>query len=83
MPTLKKNVLHGVTAAIIRATGAPDDIAAQVADVLVDNHLAGHDAHGILRIPEYVQSVRAGEIVPAARPRVLEESATHALVGGN
>ncbi len=83
MPTLKKNVLHGVTAAIIRATGAPDDIAAQVADVLVDNHLAGHDAHRILRIPEYVQSVRAGEIVPTARPRVLEESATHALVGGN
>jgi len=43
----------------------------------------GTDAHGILRIPEYVQSVRAGEIVPAARPRVLEESATHALVGGS
>ncbi len=83
MPTLMKEALHRVTAAIFRATGAPDDLAAQVADVLVDNHLAGHDSHGILRIPEYVQSVRAGEIVPAARPRVLEESATSALVSGN
>ncbi len=83
MPTLTKEALHGVTTAIFRATGAPDDLAAQVADVLVDNHLAGHDSHGILRIPEYVQSVKAGEIVPAARPRVIEESATSALVSGN
>jgi len=83
MPTLTKNVLHEVTAAIFRATGAPDDLAAQVADVLVNNHLAGHDSHGILRIPEYVQSVRIGEIVPTARPSVLEESPTSALVSGN
>lgn len=83
MPTLKKEVVHAVTAAIFRATGAPDDLARQVADVLTDNHLAGHDSHGILRIPEYVRSVRAGEIVPAARPRVIEESATSALVSGN
>lgn len=83
MPTLKKEVLQAATAAIFRATGAPDDLARQVAEVLVDNHLAGHDSHGILRIPEYVRSVRAGEIVPAARPRVIEESATSALVSGN
>ena len=83
MPILTKNILHAITAAIFRATGAPDDLAAQVADVLVDNHLAGHDSHGILRIPEYVKSIRAGEIVPTARPRVLEESSTHALVSGN
>jgi uncharacterized oxidoreductase len=62
MPTLTKSILHEVTAAIFRAAGAPHDLAVQVADVLVDNHLAGHDSHGILRIPEYVQSVRAGEI---------------------
>ncbi|HBB17527.1 MAG: hypothetical protein A3J94_14535 [Syntrophus sp. RIFOXYC2_FULL_54_9] len=83
MPTLKKGALHKVTAAIFRATGAPDDIAAIVADVLVDNHLAGHDSHGILRIPEYVQSVRTGEIIPTARPCVLEENPTSALVSGS
>ena len=83
MPTLTREVLHEVTAAIFRATGAPDDLSAQVADVLVDNHLAGHDSHGILRIPEYVRSVHAGEIVPTARPQVIEESATSALIRGN
>ncbi len=83
MPVLTHHALHRVTAAIFRATGAPEDLAAQVADVLVGNHLAGHDSHGILRIPEYVQNVRTGGIVPTARPRVLEESATSALVSGN
>jgi LDH2 family malate/lactate/ureidoglycolate dehydrogenase len=83
MPTLSAADLHRLTAAIFRATGAPDDLATQVADVLVDNHLAGHDSHGILRIPEYVDNVRAGEIVPTARPAVLEETPSTALVSGN
>ena len=83
MPTLTKEVLHKVTAGIFQAAGAPEDLAAQVAEVLVDNHLAGHDSHGILRIPEYVRSVKAGEIIPTARPRILEETATSALVSGN
>ena len=83
MPTLMKGILHEITVEIFRAVGAPDDLAQQVADVLIDNHLAGHDSHGILRIPEYVRSVRAGEIIPAARPQVIEESATSALVSGN
>jgi LDH2 family malate/lactate/ureidoglycolate dehydrogenase len=80
---LTKEAVHEIITAIFRATGAPDDLAAQVADVLVDNHLAGHDSHGILRVPEYVRSVQAGEIVPTARPRVIQESTTSALIGGN
>ncbi|MDB5803120.1 MAG: hypothetical protein JWN73_442 [Betaproteobacteria bacterium] len=83
MPTLTQHALTQATAAIFRAAGAPADLAAQVADVLVDNHMAGHDSHGILRIPEYLQSIRDGEIVPTARPQILEETSTTALVTGN
>jgi uncharacterized oxidoreductase len=83
MPTLTKDVLHEVSAAIFHAAGAPVDLAAQVAEVLVENNLVGHDSHGILRIPEYIKSIRDGEIVPTARPQILEESATSALVSGN
>ena len=83
MPTITAAALHRLTVDVFRAAGAPDDLASQVADVLVDNHLAGHDSHGILRIPEYVRGIRAGEIVPAARPGVLQKTATTALVSGN
>ena len=50
MPTLMKAELESLTANIFRHAGAPDDLAQQVAQVLVDNHLAGHDSHGILQI---------------------------------
>ena len=45
--------------------------------------MAGHDSHGVLRIPEYLKSIGAGEIVPSARPEILSETMTTALVGGN
>ena len=83
MPRLTKEVLHALTVAIFRAAEAPEAHAAAVADALIDNHLAGHDSHGILRIPEYIRSIHAGEIIPTARPQVLQEGTTNALVTGN
>lgn len=83
MPRLFQEDLHALTVAIFQAAGAPEEHAIVVADVLIDNHLAGHDSHGILRIPEYIRSIRAGEIVPTARPQVLQEGTAHALVKGN
>jgi uncharacterized oxidoreductase len=83
MPMFRKNELEAVTASIFCAAGAPADLAQQVADVLVDNHMAGHDSHGILRIPEYLKSIVDGEIVAAARPEILQETANSALIKGN
>lgn len=67
---------------IFAAAGAPDDVAAHVAFSLVESNLAGHDSHGIIRIPTYVLSVQRGDFVPDARPTVLRESATTAVVSG-
>ncbi len=83
MPTLSKQQLHDLTQAIFCQAGAPRDLADQVAEVLVDNHLAGHDSHGILRIPEYLKSIADGEIVPTARPEVIQETPASALVQGH
>jgi uncharacterized oxidoreductase len=33
------------------AVGVPDDLAAIIADELVGSNLAGHDSHGVLRVP--------------------------------
>ena len=83
MPTLSKQQLHDLTKGIFCQAGAPRDLADQVAEVLVDNHLAGHDSHGILRIPEYLKSIADGEIVPTARPEVIQETPASALVQGH
>lgn len=83
MPIFTKSHLENITASIFQAAGAPQDMAQQVAEVLVDNHMAGHDSHGILRIPEYLKSIKDGEIVPTARPEILQETPNSALISGH
>lgn len=65
---------------VCRGVGAEEDIAGEVAGHLVRANLAGHDSHGVLRLPWYVAQCDRGQIVPAARPRVIRETAVTALV---
>jgi hydroxycarboxylate dehydrogenase B len=76
------DVLRAAGTRIFAAVGAPDEIAARVAHALVDANLAGHDSHGVIRIPSYVRAVRAGEVVPNASPELVRETDVSALVDG-
>lgn len=82
MLTLTAKRLHDATSRIFVAAGTPTDLAEEMADVLVESNLVGHDSHGVLRIPAYVESIRKGGIVPDARPEVVEETPGSALVDG-
>jgi uncharacterized oxidoreductase len=75
--------LRSITNSIVIAVGTPPDSATVVTDLLVGSHLAGHDSHGIQHLPRYVKEVQAGHIVPDARPEVVSETASTALVRGN
>ena len=82
MLTFSADRLQELTTQIFRAAGTPEDIAALVAHSLVDANLAGHDSHGVIRIPAYVEQIRSGELQPAARPRVEREGAGLVVVDG-
>lgn len=82
MPIYTADQLRRVGRAVFRATGAPEDIAARVADSLVDANLTGHDSHGVMRIPQYVNGIATGEIIVDARPHIARETAATALVDG-
>jgi LDH2 family malate/lactate/ureidoglycolate dehydrogenase len=58
--------LRVLTKEILVAKGAPEKIAETVANLLVRANLAGHDSHGVLRIPAYVRSIENGELDPRA-----------------
>lgn len=75
--------LQTVIQTIFTAAGAQANDAHQIAEILVANHLAGHDSHGILRVPEYLQSIATGEIDPQAHPEILQETPTSAVIKGN
>lgn len=67
---------------IFEAVGCPPDIAKRVATALVDANLCGHDSHGVIRIPSYVEAVKEGHVIPDARPTVARRVGATALVDG-
>ena len=56
------------------AAGTPQHIADNVAEILIKANLAGHDSHGVLRIPSYLEGIEGGGIQPAAEPNILRET---------
>jgi len=63
--------------------GTPRDIAGYVASSLVDSSLKGVDSHGVMRVVKYINEIESGWIHPDARPDVIQETGTMAVVRGN
>jgi LDH2 family malate/lactate/ureidoglycolate dehydrogenase len=83
MPHFTAQQLRNVAKVIFTAVGAPNDVASYVAESLVECNLMGHDSHGVLRIPIYVERVENGRINPAARPSILKETPATAVIKGS
>jgi uncharacterized oxidoreductase len=75
--------LQAFAAAVIRAMGADDEIAAEVGRHLIRANLSGHDSHGIIRIPQYVLHADRGDLRPGSRPHLARETAVGGLVDAN
>jgi uncharacterized oxidoreductase len=68
---------------IFKAAGATDEEAGITSDLLVEANLAGHDSHGVLRIPQYVRMIRNGDIKPGANIEITQETPATAVINGN
>jgi LDH2 family malate/lactate/ureidoglycolate dehydrogenase len=73
MPLLQPSTLIDLAKRIFVAAGAPDDIAETVATSLVGSDLVGHDSHGSVRVRQYLDAIRRGDLNPAARPVIVHE----------
>ncbi len=69
-----------LAAALFQAAGTPGPEARRVAQSLLRSSLAGHDSHGVLRIPEYLQFIIDGTVCPGAAVEVRRTSNTTAVV---
>ena len=76
MLTFSPQRLIDVGSAIFRAAGTPPDIADLVSRSLVGANLSGHDSHGVIQVPGYVDQLRDGRIIGDARPEIRSEGAT-------
>jgi uncharacterized oxidoreductase len=72
-------VLVRIGSALFEAVGSPAVQAGQAAADLVASSLMGHDSHGVIRIPEYLDLVDRGAIVPGASLTLEMTSETTAI----
>src|SRR5205085_4001760 len=70
MPTIDYQTLRRLTQAIIEAAGTPPEAAQAVCDSLVEANLRGHDSHGVIRLPQYLDLVRYESVHPKAAPQL-------------
>ena len=79
-----KNIqgLENAVAAIFQACGVPEEEARIVAGHLVEAEACGVISHGLIRVPQYVQALADGQIVPDAKLRVHSETTATAVLDG-
>ena len=85
MPPLKPipaDRLRHLTADVFTATGCSRPEAERVARYLVAANLAGHDSHGVARIPRYVQMQREGMLLADRQIQVVVDTPVLAVVDG-
>ncbi|MDP6352177.1 MAG: malate/lactate/ureidoglycolate dehydrogenase [Alphaproteobacteria bacterium] len=80
---LSREVLRAVVTAIFSRAGCNDDEAAAIGRHLVEANLVGHDSHGVIRVPYYVQWMKDGTMVPNRTITVAFENDSIAIVDGN
>src|SRR5712664_2108521 len=83
MPIVQADRLIRIGAALLRAAGASEEEAGAVAVGCVNANLAGHDSHGVIAIPTYIDRIKVGHIVPGAKWTIVQESLTTTVIDGH
>ncbi|HEX2170882.1 MAG TPA: Ldh family oxidoreductase [Dehalococcoidia bacterium] len=83
MPTVQADPLMALVRGIYEAAGTPSEDAEVVTRHQVGANLAGHDSHGVVLLPTYIDRIKRGHIVPKARYEIVEETSTTARIEGN
>ncbi len=82
MPTLPAATLQVFAEHLFQGAGVPAGEAARVAQSLIEANLCGHDSHGLLRIPQYLEAIGDGRLRPGAPFTVVKETAAVLVVDG-
>ncbi len=83
MPTFSAAHLTAFTQSLFEAAGVPAADAAIVARSLVDANLCGHDSHGVIRIPQYIEALNKGTYQANVPLSVIHETPAILAADGN
>lgn len=79
---ITQQALQSLAERIFAAAGCQPAEAERVARRLVQANLVGHDSHGVIRIPSYVQWLQDGKVIANQSLRIVTENAVLAVVDG-
>ena len=80
--TIPVDTLDHYITAIFAAAGCDAAEASGIAHWLIGANLTGHDSHGVIRVPRYIQWLGEGKVKAGQQPKVVVETPTHAVVDG-
>ncbi len=80
MITLPVPELRAYVYEIFCAAQAPTAVAQRIADSLVESNLVGHDSHGVLRVPEYIERIQAGTLRLDGQVEIVHQTPATALI---
>ena len=83
MPTVGADALQNICKRLLEGAGVTEDHAKIVSRHSIGANLAGHDSHGIMKIPTYIDRIGAGHIVPGAPFVIDKETDTTTVIDGN
>ena len=82
MPTLGVAPLTTLIAEIFAAIGCSPEESADIAASLVDANLTGHDSHGVVRVPRYVDWQAKGMLIAGRTCAVVNDTPVLAVLDG-
>jgi uncharacterized oxidoreductase len=74
--------LRSLVTTMFHAAGCEHAEAGRVATRLVEANLVGHDSHGVIRVPSYVQWLKEGKVLAGRSLQVVFENEAIAIVDG-
>jgi len=78
----KPEAVERLVAAIFARAGCRDEEARTVARHLVEANLVGHDSHGVIRVPSYIDWLRKDMVRANQSARIVFETDTVAVIDG-
>lgn len=83
MPKVESRLLEEFAYQAFRSVGAPEEDARIAAFHIVDSNLAGHDSHGVMALPGYINGAKKGFLDPGAPFELVKDEPTFAIVDGH
>ena len=82
MPVIGADRLTGIARRVFAAAGSAEEEAGIIAEHLVEANLKGHDSHGVGLIPNYLEHLAGGTVVPNRKGRIVSESGSMIVYDG-